>query len=325
MSPDFPERLGILDIVEGHLLGHVLLSLIDLGINPQGAEAVSCEALSARTGVNADLLAPLLNYLAARTDLVEQKDNHYRFERLDASAVFSLRQYVGAYGPVAEATADLLRGEVTFREVFRPARQAEAFAGLSGPSVGVLPAVIAQLAPAVVLDLGCGPGRLLLSLVSDHGVPRGIGVDISPDMCAAAENAARTAGAQDLLTFQVDDAFEPKRLVVSSTGMVVVASSLINELFHRGSDRARKWLEDARDAFGGSLLVVSDYYGRLGHIEPPWPRRTALHDLVQHLSGQGVPPPDAASWAALYSEAGVALLHVIEAIDDTGFIHILRL
>ena len=38
------------------------------------------------------------------------------------------------------------------------------------------------------------------------------------------------------------------------------------------------------------MLVIADYYGVLGHTSDP-PPRLALHDWIQLISAQGMPPP----------------------------------
>ena len=59
----------------------------------------------------------------------------------------------------------------------------------------------AQFSPTdVVLDLGCGPGRHLAALADRIG--RGVGIDLSPGMVAA----ARRHAAHPALSFRVDDA-----------------------------------------------------------------------------------------------------------------------
>ena len=75
----------------------------------------------------------------------------------------------------------------------------------------------------------------------------------------------------------------------------------------------------------GRALLVSDYYGCLGQRDGRWFPKTALHDFVQVISGQGVPPPNLESWQAIYADAGCGLVHALEDDNASGFIHIVRL
>ena len=106
----------------------------------------------------------------------------------------------------------------------------------------------------------------------------------------------------------------------------VTACNVANELFADGDARAVEWLRGLRKLLPKRPLLLVDYYGRLGHKKKPLPsRETLLHDYAQLISGQGVPPSDAAHWRAIYTRAGCRLLHIIEDQSTTRFVHILRL
>jgi precorrin-6B methylase 2 len=57
----------------------------------------------------------------------------------------------------------------------------------------------------VVLDLGCGDGRIPISAAKTYGA-RGIGVDIDPQRIAEANANAKAAGVTHLVTFKLEDA-----------------------------------------------------------------------------------------------------------------------
>jgi hypothetical protein len=75
--------------------------------------------------------------------------------------------------------------------------------------------------------------------------------------------------------------------------------------------------------------VVADYYGKLGHpSEKGAPDGRGLtHDLVQAMSGQGVPAPDLHSWREIYVAAGAALLYAWKGSDGglDWFVHVVAL
>ncbi len=59
----------------------------------------------------------------------------------------------------------------------------------------------------VVLDLGCGDGRIPITAARTYGA-RGIGVDIDPQRIAEANANAKAAGVTHLVTFRLEDAMK---------------------------------------------------------------------------------------------------------------------
>lgn len=57
----------------------------------------------------------------------------------------------------------------------------------------------------VVIDLGCGDGRIPIAAAKTYGA-RGIGVDIDPQRIAEANANARLAGVTDRVTFKLENA-----------------------------------------------------------------------------------------------------------------------
>jgi SAM-dependent methyltransferase len=59
----------------------------------------------------------------------------------------------------------------------------------------------------VVYDLGCGDGRIVIAAAQGYGA-RGVGVDIEPRRIDEANENARRAGVEHLVTFRVQDALK---------------------------------------------------------------------------------------------------------------------
>lgn len=57
----------------------------------------------------------------------------------------------------------------------------------------------------IVLDLGCGDGRIPIRAAQKYGA-RGIGVDIDPRLIEQAKSNARNAGVEKLVEFRLEDA-----------------------------------------------------------------------------------------------------------------------
>ena len=59
----------------------------------------------------------------------------------------------------------------------------------------------------VVIDLGCGDGRIPIAAAKQYGA-RGIGVDIDPQRIAEANANAKAAGVEHLVSFKLQDAMK---------------------------------------------------------------------------------------------------------------------
>lgn len=73
----------------------------------------------------------------------------------------------------------------------------------------------------IVIDLGCGDGRIPIAAARKYGA-RGIGVDIDPQRIAEAHANAKAAGVEHLVTFKLQDA-----LKTDVSGATVVTTYLL--------------------------------------------------------------------------------------------------
>lgn len=74
----------------------------------------------------------------------------------------------------------------------------------------------------VVIDLGCGDGRIPIAAARKYGA-RGIGVDIDPQRIAEANANAKAAGVEQLVTFKLQDAMK-----TDVSGATVVTTYLLS-------------------------------------------------------------------------------------------------
>ncbi|MFB7619147.1 methyltransferase domain-containing protein [Kitasatospora sp. NPDC056181] len=324
------ERWTALDLVEGFHLAHAVAALHEEGILAALDRPGPAEHLAERAGLDAAWLATLLDYTAARTELLEHTPDGYRATpHYDAHARGLLDQYIGAYGPNARQLRALLREPRHAAATVDRARHADAFAGFDrSPALGLMAEVIAQLGLGRLLDLGCGTGTLLMDLAGRDPDFTGWGVDANAAMCGRARRRLAEAGLAGRVTVLHGDCSHLESAPAAGIREQVEtlsAASLLNEFFADGRAAAVGWLRRLRELFPGRALIVADYYGQVGRREPPWPRMHALHDVVQVISGQGVPPGDRAGWVEVYQEAGCLPVHLIEDGRGTFFVHILRL
>ena len=330
-------RWSALDLAEGLQLGHALSTLHDLGVLAALARPCSVDALAAEFGLDAAMLGATLEFAAARTDLLSRRGQRFRTTPAYAPpARFMLDLYAGAFAGNAVALRSILRRPARAGAAVDRARHARAFLQVSlqvslqasAGAEAIPAALLHQLGVRTVLDLGCGPGALLRAMALQDDGFRGWGVDANPAMCRNARVRLREAGVSRRVRIMHGDGRNPSRTLsdaVRAKIQAIVAGDLANELCANGADAAVVWLDRLQRDFPQRLLLVSDYYGRLGQRGYAAGRETLLHDYVQAISGQGIPPPHRKAWQAIYRAAGVRLIHCIEDTSTTRFLHLLQL
>jgi Methyltransferase domain len=329
-------RRGAIDIAEGFYLGRIVHHLHRSGILERLEHPATAEDVARECGYDPEVLRALLEYVRLRTDLLA-RDGGDSYSLNPAYAPyrvfgFHLDKLLGAYGPPLERLDDLLRAPTLGAELVDDGALAGAFSRLDGDTAAVQSAVIRAWTVDALLDLGSGPGTLLLTLARADPSFRGWGIDANPAVCATATERIAQAGLDGAVRVVCGDVRDVATLLDSDERDRVAglhAGSLLNELFRSGGDEAVDLVVTLGRLFPGRLLFVSDYYGKLG-----WTRRVSgayahslLQDVAQTISGQGVPPPDRARWAAIYDAAGSALLDAYEG-DHNGvawFVHVVRL
>lgn len=324
-----PDKWRVFDLVEAFQLAHAVATLHDLNLFSALKKPATADELSSKYALDAGLLRGVLEYVAARTDLLRKSGERFVTTASYArGSRFLLDLYVGAYGGNAAQLAKLLRNPSAAPKAVDRALHARAFDTVDGSTLGVLPELIRQLGFNQLLDLGCGSGALLLELAGQDPDFVGWGIDANPAMCRVARTRIRAAGLGKRVRVFVGDCASPTSVLptdVSTRVHAVTACNVANEMFADGHGRAVAWLQGLRQALPGRPLLIVDYYGRLGRRNGRLDSQTLLHDYAQLISGQGVPPASAAEWRSIYSRAGCRPLHLIEDKTTTRFVHILRL
>lgn len=324
-----PARLSTLDLVEALQLGHAVTALHDLRVLAALEQARGAEDLARELRLDPIMLRGVLEYVAARTDLVRKLGGRFQVTgNYTSQSKFLLDLYGLAFGSNAAQLGTLLRRPALARAAVDSSRHARAFAQVQESAVGALPAIIRQLGFNHLLDLGCGTASLLLQLAAPDRAFVGWGLEANPAMCQRARKRIRAAGLGQRVRVWQGDAFRPRSALpatVRTQVQSVVASQLANELFGTGSARAVTWLRQLHAILPGRPLLLCDYYGQLGTRSRNVMREVLLHDYVQVISGQGVPPPSLKEWRAIYSAAGCRLVHVMQDPATTLFVHIVVL
>lgn len=321
---------SLVGLVEGYYLSQIVRFFHYTGLVEALEVPATVEDLAKSYGLDAGLLGLVLRFVAERTDFLEPTPDGYicarRYRSAHDRTNWLIGQYLGAYEPVAANVGAVLRDPRRGPGLVDTRLHARAY-DLDRPACSALPPILRELAPKAVVDLGCGTGALLRTLAREHVNMRGWGLDANPEMCRVARHRIAAEGLGERLTIlegAVGDLSKHFPAPAAEEVDVVVCASLLNQGWSSGE--VAGWLTGIRAIFPGRALVVADYYGRLGWDFPAPSRLALLHDLVQALSGQGVPPPDRDGWRRVYEEAGCTLLHAFEA-EDPGvwFVHLLRL
>lgn len=323
------KHFSALDLVEGVQLGHAAAALLQLGVLDAMREPVVAEALSRTYKIDLEMLSGVLDFLSLRTDLIRKTRSGYATGKgYTGQTQFMLSLYAGAYGKSASQLGEILRRPSTAAAAINQHAFTKAFSGAATESVGTLPTLLRQLGFNHILDIGCGAAALLCAMGDADATFVGWGIDQSAEMCRAARGSIRRAGIARRVKIFEGDAKNPLAAIpehVRGKVRTITACNFCNELFRSDTSQFVRWLRRIRKTWPGRMLVVSDYYGRLGHSIDLKLRETFLHDYVQVISGQGVPPPNAAGWNAAYSAVGCSFVHAIEDRGSSRFVHVVRL
>jgi SAM-dependent methyltransferase len=320
--------------VDGYYLGAVLDGLHRAGVLAKLTAPQTAAEVATTMGVSERLMAPLLAFAARSGGAVTHDPETGRF-RVHPSylqgpmAAHLLDQYIGGYGPCLAALPELLRTPGQGGVLIDRVRHSAAFVNASDDR-SELAQVLEQLAPVGVLDLGCGSASLLRNAIDRDSEMIGIGIDKTPEMLAEARRQV-PRGTEDRLHFfqgDVPEAAETLSRELRDKVDLIVAQSLANEFFAERS--IDDFLARLARTFPGRLLVLSDYYSLLADGVPAGgtdQARSAVHDVAQVLSGQGVPPGNLEGWRDIYARNDLTLLKALSSKSGGVhfFIHIVRL
>jgi SAM-dependent methyltransferase len=313
-------KWNVFDLVEAYQLSRAVAVLNDLSVF-QSQTPFSAKQLAAKHGLDAMLLAGVLEYVALRTDLL-RRTVRQEFVVTRKNSRFLIDLYTGAYGSTAEQLAEILRDPAIAPASVDRVRYARAFESLDSAALGILPDVISALEFNYTLDIGCGNGDLLAELARRNPSFVGWGIDSNPAM----HKLARAGKGVRFLKADGTRLREEIPESVRSQIRSITCCNFANEMFAEGERQAIKWFRELHKLFPGRPLLNCDYYGRLGRTKNrKQQRETLLHDYAQLISGQGIPPATMAEWRSIYSKAGCRLVHVIEDTSTTRFIHIIAL
>jgi ubiquinone/menaquinone biosynthesis C-methylase UbiE len=223
--------------------------------------------------------------------------------------------YVGGYGGVLRRAGDLATRRAAYgtdlvRDVHYMALGSELMSRTA--RTRTYDAVFeraAAMAPATILDVGCGTGGFMLDLLARTGADLAIGVDVSPTACRLAEQAAADAGVAARVGIVEADARALPDVRPDLAGQVdlVTAMFVVHELFSEGFDAAAAHLGSLAVLLrpgSGRLLVLDKHTDVLADGAAPF--HLTEFKLVHDLTGQVL--CDEARWREVVDRAGYDLV-----------------
>ena len=328
VSPPPSSVRSAADLAEAFHLAHAAATLYQLNVLDELVERpATAKSLAKQHGLDPSVLQGVLEYLAARTNIVGRKGKAFvSTPHYGAEAQFLIGLYLGAFRPNAIRLREILRNPRAGARLVDRRRHAQAFARAVRSRDSPVATVIRHLELDCVLDLGCGSADLLVQMGKQDPRFVGWGVEMNPEMCRVARARIRAAGLTRRVRVIEGDSRRLRTVVPSNVitqVTAVTACHVANEMFQSGSKMATAWLRGIRRTLPGRPVLINDYYGRLGARTRKGDRHTLLHDYAQLISGQGVPPFSFQHWHVIYGDAGYRLVHVLEDQATTQFIHVL--
>jgi SAM-dependent methyltransferase len=284
--------------------------VITLVIKRLGVQALADGYLPNTNNIDDNELDMLLRYLTLITPIMEYTSTKgYRLsgDLRDKHSLFNLEKFLGAYGPVLAAAIidDCTSAPVTIDHV----RLASAFSFLAEGRLSWLANALDDLPTQKVLELGCGSAPVLRELARRSVECSGWAVDSSEDMVKLAEYMVQRQGFEKQISvyhYDIQDVISGL-CKPALAAKVVILRGVLNSFCSPTPDAMVPVLQELAGRFANSYIVVSDYYSCLKTSSDAGHLPAMTQDIVQLLSGQGIPPPNGSMWNSLYKAGGLDL------------------
>ncbi|WP_416758465.1 methyltransferase domain-containing protein [Pseudomonas sp. BNK-6] len=322
---------GKLDIFAA-LEGYYLISILDCFYKTGAMAALtkdrSIEDIASEQGFDAKTFEKLTNYVRQRMYGVfpikgaTSAGSDTSISTIDPLFLgHLLDQYIGAFGPCLESLHQILASPSIGAQKVNWQRHAQAFSKADrGITNSFMLNLLSQLNVTKLIDLGCGSGGLLLDFATQNTSIQAWGIDTNIAAIQMAQTVSQASNLDDRVKFYHGNALDISKHLEPNTLeeiQIITASNLANTFFGNESfESIHSWLYNLKSTFPNRLLLLSDYYGRLGTVEDRESlrfRRTLFHDVAQVLTGQGVPPKNIETWRKILKDADCTLVKAFES------------
>jgi len=301
-------------IERGFFATRAIQALFNVGfLDRLSAEGrVDLSAFSREKGLDLRILRLLCDYLYALHFLDKDGDRYSlgRHGRILTEVLRGTFDLMYAYEGLFHDLESLLRREKSYgREV----KRREEFVGKgSGQSARLLPFpmaadLIKRNGFSKILDLGCGDGEFLISLVKGNSHFRGYGVDLSEEVVALAGRRLLQEGLTDRIQIMVGDLFN-LREIREKVGVPHAATTfyVLHEFLWNGREAVIDLLRQFRKVFPGVSLITCEITQVQSEDFRKKPTAILEHHLFHDLSQQRVISRE--QWKRIFLESGLNLL-----------------
>lgn len=326
-------KLGLIELIESSHLINAIRFLHEKGVVTLIITPLKATQIAELTNTDESKLETILWYVSERTDFIyRMKNDHYCLNdkyKSYRNSGFWIDQYIGAYG-ISHIEIDnmLKKGSIKNRYI-NDNYHALAYDRLDNIGMPFLFEMIKCMNVSTVMELGCGNGILLSMLAENNRAFFGVGIESNPFMHKKAEERMQKKGLSKQLVFLNGSAEYPEKFpeIITRTTELIVAASLVNEFFSDSRNRIENWLIKMKKVFSGKTLMIADYYGRMQKDKFENNSEVLLHDWIQFISGQGIPPADRLFWNKIYLKVGCKLIDVVESRESKipYFVHLISL
>lgn len=314
-------KKDLFDAIEGYYAMSVIYLLHSNGILNYNSGEINTNSGNKNIYIS-------LKFLQQRTDIIivthagkyalAKKYRHY------LQLGYHLEKIIGAYGnfPAIKGKYGIEINKKSFAVAYRTAGYY-----INGT---VQQHILEKLGAKYVLDLGCGYCNSLIGFCRAGEKRKGIGIDLNSIICSDVKKKIKSQNLNKKIKIICGDASEFDHILSNDeiSGIdVIIGSNYFNEFFQTDNNAVRI-LKKLKRYFPGKRLIVLDYYSTWDtkDYQRKAYQHNYIHDLIQLLSGQGLPPPNYNKWNIVYAKAGYILEEVMEGNFGgiKWFIHILR-
>jgi hypothetical protein len=330
-------RSDLFSVLQGYFCGALITKLHQLGIlNRLSGKGTSLEGIADECGIDPQVLESLLEYLYQSCDLITKSDGHYHLAQNYQSYIhlgFHCDKFIGAYAPVIQHLEQVLDSKkiaspYQFVDTAALGRAFDSIDFHAHPMV----ALLQHWNVHSLLDLGCSSGLFLEELCRQDPTFLGWGIDQNAYSFERVQQRLANSSHAKRMRIHQGRVSEIEVLLSDRERQQIdclYGSSIMNEFFGSGSQSAIDFLAYLRSLFPDRLFFIVDYYGQLLKVTQINSEKvhTLLQDLVQVLSGQGVPPVNHQEWLKIYQAAGCKVMQIYESgsTDMETFVHVIRL
>jgi SAM-dependent methyltransferase len=309
-GPRGTPRRAVFDLLQGYVLCSVLASLDNAGV------LVRLQDTGLRVedvGGNRQLARDTLYYLADRGLVVPDGDLFQLTpfgEELLRDKGFIL-WVAGGFGLPFVRFGDLVAGTHHYgRDISRDGR----LVAVSSADLGMdnlrpyVMSVLSEISVRKVADFGCGNARNLIGICRACDAD-GLGVDISPEAIAEANQEVDREGLGDRITLTLADASDPAAIPGLETVDLIVGFFFMHEVLGKGLDAFIEFLR------GLAARLPSGAYVLAAEVEPPFRDRAAQEvftpefTLIHAMMGQGLLTEE--GWSDAFRKGGFEIRRTV--------------